>query len=87
MLAAQGDLEAAEKAFEESLEVSHRCGLRLYKMLALRDLQQCVLHKLPGRAQEVTPRLKALLQEMVGPPAELTKLLGDGFDAAEILSS
>ena len=40
-----------------------------------------------GRGDEGTRRLKAVLQKMKGPPAELTKLLGDGLDAEEILRS
>ena len=66
--------------------MSHRTGLRLYEMLALRDLKKCVLDG-DGRGQEGVRRLKAVLKGMKGPQAELTKLLGEGLDAEEILRS
>ena len=86
MLAAQGKKQAAEAAFEEAIEVSHRTGLRLLEMFALRDLKKHVLDG-DGRGEEGTRRLKAVLSEMEGPPAELTKLLGEGLDAEAILRS
>ena len=86
MLAAQGKKKAAEAAFEEAIEVSHRTGLRLLEMFALRDLKKHVLDG-DGRGEEGIRRLKAVLKEMKGPPAELTKLLGEGLDAEAILRS
>ena len=86
MLAAQGKVAEAEAAFEEAASFSHRTGLRLYEMLALRDLKRHVLDG-DGRGDEGVQRLKAVLKDMKGPPAELTKLLGDGLDAEEILRS
>eukprot|EP01046_Picozoa_sp_COSAG06_P053274 COSAG06_NODE_9170_length_1968_cov_4.178170_2_plen_102_part_00 len=71
ILNSQGKTAEAEAAFEQAIEVSHRTGLRLYEMLALRD----------------TRRLKAVLAEMKGPPAELTKLLGGDLDAEAVLRS
>ena len=85
MLAATGKKVEAEAAFEQAIEVSHRTGLRLFEMLALRDLKKCILDA-DGRGDEGTKRLKVALQEMKGPPAELTRLLG-GVDAEEILRS
>ena len=84
VLAAQGKGVEAEKAFEEAVEVSHRTGLRLLEMFALRDLKTHVLDR-DGRSREGIQRLKSLLAEMKGPPAELTKLLGKGLDADTIL--
>ena len=55
-------------------------------MLALRDLKKLVLDG-DGRGEEGTRRLKAVLQEMKGPPAELTRLLGEGLDAEVVLRS
>jgi hypothetical protein len=52
----------------------------------LRDLKRCV-YDVDGRSEEGIRRLKAVLQEMKGPPGELTKLLGNGLDAEEILGS
>ena len=66
--------------------MSHRHGLRLFEMYALRDLKKCVLDG-SGRGEEGTRRLKAVMQQMKGPPSELTKLLGGGLDAEEILRS
>ena len=66
--------------------MSHRTGLRLYEMLALRDLKKHILDA-DGRGDDGMQRLKVVLAEMKGPPAELTKLLGAGFDAEEILRS
>jgi hypothetical protein len=86
VLAAQGKKPQAEAAFEQAIEVSHRCGLRLYEMFAVRDLKQCVLDG-DGRGEDGVQRLKAVLKEMKGPAAELTKLLGGGLDAAEVLCS
>ena len=86
MLIAQGKTVEAEVAFEKSVEISHRTGLRVYEMLALRDLKRSILDA-DGRSEEGTVRLKAVLREMKGPPAELTKLLGGGMDAEEILRS
>ena len=63
-----------------------RTGLRLLEMFALRDLKKHVLDS-DGRGEEGVRRLKAVLREMHGPPAELTKLLGEGLDAEEILRS
>jgi len=40
-----------------------------------------------GRGEDGVQRLKAVLKEMKGPAAELTKLLGGGLDAAEVLCS
>eukprot|EP01046_Picozoa_sp_COSAG06_P029309 COSAG06_NODE_2708_length_6408_cov_2.142970_1_plen_1860_part_00 len=86
MLAAQGKKVEAEAAFEQAVEVSHRTGLRLLEMFALRDLKKCILDG-DGRGEEGTKRLKAVLVEMKGLPAELTKLLGGGLSAEEILRS
>jgi tetratricopeptide (TPR) repeat protein len=86
MLASQGKKVEAEAAFEEAIEVSHRTGLRLFEMFALRDLKKHVLDG-DGRGESGVRRLKAVLQEMHGPVEELTKLLGDGLDAEEILRS
>ena len=55
-------------------------------MFALRDLKKHVLDG-DGRGEEGIRRLKAVLREMKGPPSELTKLLGDGMDAEEIMRS
>ena len=55
-------------------------------MFALRDLKKHVLDG-DGRGEEGIQRLKAVLSEMKGPPAELTKLLGEGLDAEAILRS
>ena len=51
MLAAQGKKAEAEAAFEEAIEVSHRTGLRLLEMFALRDLKKHVLDG-DGRGEE-----------------------------------
>jgi hypothetical protein len=59
-------------------------GLRLYA--TLRDLKKHILDA-DGRGEAGTKRLKAVLAEMKGPPAELTKLLGGGLDAEAILRS
>jgi hypothetical protein len=86
ILNSQGKTAEAEAAFEQAIEVSHRTGLRLYEMLALRDLKKHILDP-DGRGHEGTRRLKAVLAEMKGPPAELTKLLGGDLDAEAILRS
>ena len=86
LLATQGKIEEAEAAFEEAIEVSHRTGLRLLEMFAVRDLKKCVLDS-NGRGDEGNRRLKAVLKEMKGPAAELTALLGGGLDADGILGS
>eukprot|EP01045_Picozoa_sp_COSAG04_P008953 COSAG04_NODE_507_length_13313_cov_2.729302_13_plen_87_part_00 len=86
MLAAQGKKAEAEAAFEEAIEVSHRTGLRLLEMFALRDLKKHVLDA-DGRGDEGIRRLKAVLSEMKGPASELTKLLGEGLDADAIVRS
>ena len=86
LLAAQAQNEASEAAFEASAEVSHRTGLRLLEMFALRDLKKHILDS-DGRGEEGVRRLKAVLKEMKGPAAELTKLLGGGLDVEEILRS
>lgn len=86
MLAATGKKVEAEAAFEEAIEVSHRTGLRLFEMLALRDLKKCILDA-DGRGDEGMRRLKDVLKDMQSPPAELTKLLGGGLDAEAILRS
>jgi hypothetical protein len=70
----------------EAIEVSHRTGLRLYEMFALRDLKKHILDA-GGRGDEGAKRLKGVLAEMKGPPAELTKLLGGGLDAEALLRS
>ena len=85
MLAAQGKKAEAEAAFEEAVEVSHRTGLRLLEMFALRDLKKHILDA-DGRGEQGIQRLKVLLAAMKGPAAELTKLLGEGLDAKAILS-
>ena len=84
MLGAQGKKAEAEAAFEEAVEVSHRTGLRLLEMFALRDMKKHILDA-DGRGEEIMPRLKAVLAEMKGPAPELTKLLGEGLDAEAIL--
>ena len=76
--------EQAEAALEEAVTISSKHGLWLFEMLALRDLKKCVLDA-DGRGQEGTRRLKPVLQKMKGPPAELTKPLGEGLGAEEIL--
>eukprot|EP01043_Picozoa_sp_COSAG02_P013690 COSAG02_NODE_552_length_20429_cov_28.014068_12_plen_630_part_00 len=86
MLATHGKQEEAEAAFERSIEISHRTGLRLFEMFTLRDLKKHVLDN-DGRGEEGIRRLKGVLKEMKGPPAELTKLLGGGLDAEAILRS
>ena len=66
--------------------MSHRTGLRLLEMFALRDLKKHILDA-DGRGEQGIQRLKVVLAEMKGPAAELTKLLGDGheLDAEAIL--
>ena len=66
--------------------MSHRTGLRLLEMFALRDLKTHILDA-DGRGEQGIQRLKVLLAEMKGPAAELTKLLGEGreLDAEAIL--
>ena len=86
MLAALGRKEEAEAALEEAATIASKHGLWLFEMFALRDLKKYILDA-DGRGDEGTRRLKAVLQKMKGPPAELTKLLGDGLDAEEILRS
>ena len=86
VLAAQGKAEQAEAAFEAAVAVSHKHGLRLLEMFALRDCKRTVLDK-AGRADEGIRKLKTVMCEMKGPTAELTKLLGGGLDADEILRS
>ena len=86
VLAVLGKKDEAEAAFEAAVEVSHRTGLRLFEMFALRDLKKCVLDG-DGRGEEGVRRLKAVLGEMKGPASELTKLLGGGLDAEGILRS
>ena len=86
VLATLGRTEEAEAAFEEAVLVSHKHGLWLLEMFALRDLKKHILDT-DGRGDEGTERLKGVLKEMKGPPAELTKLLGAGLDAEEILHS
>jgi hypothetical protein len=86
MLAKLGKTADAEAEFEKAVEIAHRTGIRLYEMFALRDLKKCILDG-DGRGEEGTQRLKAVLKEMKGPPAELTKLLGGGLDAEAIMRS
>ena len=74
-----------DAAFEAAVEVSHRTGLRLLEMFALRDLKTHILDA-DGRGQQGIQRLKVLLAEMKGPAAELTKLLGEGLAAEAIVS-
>ena len=84
VLASQGKAAEAEAAFEEAVEAAHSKDLWLFEMFALRDLKKHVLDA-DGRSDEGNRRLKGVLQKMKGPPAELTKLLGGGLDAEEIL--
>jgi hypothetical protein len=86
MLAAQGKKAEAEAAFEQAIDIAHRTGLRLFEMLALRDLKKHILDR-DGRKAEGVQRLKGSLKGMKGPAAELTKLLGEGLDAEAILRS
>ena len=87
MLAALGRKEEAEAALEEAATIASKHGLWLFEMFALRDLKKYILDA-DGRGDEgTTRRLKAVLQKMKGPPAELTKLLGDRLDAEEVLRS
>ena len=86
VLAAQGKKAEAEAAFEEAVKTAHTCGLRLFEMFALRDLKKHILDG-DGRGEEGLRRLRVVLQEMKGPAAELTKLLGDELDAEAILRS
>ena len=79
-------MQEAEAACEEAVAVSQKHGMRLLEMFALRDLKKCVLDG-DGRGEEGVRRLKAVLREMKGPPAELTKLLGEGLDAEALLRS
>lgn len=92
MLAALGQLAEAEAAFEAAVAVAHETGLRLFEMLALRDLH--VLLSVPSvfqktidaaKSADVLKRLRWALRAMRGPPAELSRLLGSGLDADEIL--
>jgi tetratricopeptide (TPR) repeat protein len=85
VLASMGTLDEAEAAFEQAVGISHRTGLRLYEIFSLRDLTTHVLDK-RGQRAEGARRLKAVLAEMKGPPAELTRLLGGGLDAEQILA-
>ena len=55
-----------------------RRSIRRYEMFAQRDLKKHILDA-DGRGDEGTKRLKVVLAEMKGPPAELTKLLGGGL--------
>jgi tetratricopeptide (TPR) repeat protein len=84
VLASQGKAAEAEAAFEEAVQAAHSKEMWLFEMLALRDLKVHVLDK-DGRGEEGLRRLKVVLKEMKGAPAELTKLLGGGLDAEEIL--
>ena len=87
LLVAKGERVEAERAFERSVDMSHRCGLRLYEMLALSDLTRLILDS-DGRRDDGVRRLKAVLAEMpAGPMVELSKLMGDGLDAEDILRS
>ena len=87
VLAAQGKTSDAEAAFGLAVDVSHGTGLRLFEMLALKDLKAHVLDT-DGRSDEGVQRLKAVLKEMKGPASELTKLLGEeGLDADTIMRS
>ena len=86
VLAAQGEASQAEAAFEQAIEISRRCGLRLYGMFAVRDLNAHVLDG-GGRGEEGLKRLRVVLEQMKGEPAELAKLLGGGLDAAQVLRS
>ena len=86
VLASLGKKEQAEAALEEAVAISSKHGLWLFEMFALRDLKKCILDA-DGRGDEGIKRLKAVMQKMKGPPAELTKLLGGGLDAEEILRS
>eukprot|EP01043_Picozoa_sp_COSAG02_P047012 COSAG02_NODE_4462_length_5335_cov_42.590718_3_plen_660_part_00 len=106
MLTAIGKREEGKAAFEEAIEVSHRTGLRLLEMFALRDLlnahtcSQPLVHGSTSAAALAAPdhdddvvaaaagimqQLQAVLKEMKGPTSELTRLLGSGLDAEEIL--
>ncbi len=86
VLASMDRLDEAEAAFEEAVDIAHRTGLRLYEMFAIRDLKVHVLDK-RGRSAEGMRRLKCVLAEMIGPPTQLTRLLGEGLDAEQILAS
>ena len=57
MLAAQGKKAQAEAAFEEAVEVSHRTGLRLLEIFALRDLKKHIFAA-DGRGEQGIQRLK-----------------------------
>ena len=86
VLASLGKTEQAEAALEEAISISSKHGLWLFEMFALRDLKKCILDG-DGRGDEGVGRLKAVMQNMKGPPSELTKLLGDGLNAEAILRS
>jgi hypothetical protein len=86
ILASKGAKEEAERSFSAAIDCAHTNGLRLLEMYAIRDLKKCVLDS-DERSSEGIQRLKAVLTEMEGPPAELTKLLGGGLDAEAILKS
>ena len=83
VLAALGRADEAEAALEAAAATARAHGLRLLEMLALRDLKLHVLDP-GGRGADGLRRLRAALQRMEGPAAELTMLL-DGLDAEEIL--
>ena len=55
-LARLGRAEEAEAAFEEAVEVSHRTGLRLLEIFALRDLKKHIFAA-DGRGEQGIQRL------------------------------
>ena len=79
-----GNMDEAGVAFEASAATAASRGYWLLEALALCDLKKHILDA-DGRGDEGTQRLRTVLQKMKGPPAELTKLLGEGLDAEEIL--
>ena len=60
MLAAQGKKAQAEAALEEAVEVSHRTGLRLLEIFALRDLKKHIFAA-DGRGEQGIQRLKVFV--------------------------
>ena len=86
VMASKGAMEDAERAFTSAISCAHSHGLRLLEMFALRDLKKCVLDD-DGRGEDGARRLRSVLKEMKAPAEDLTRLLGDGLDAAVILAS
>ena len=74
------------------MQVAQKAGLRLFEMFALRDLY--VLLSVPSvfqkvvnkeKAAEGLRRLRWVLRAFLATPDEISRLLGPGLDADEIL--